>query len=273
MPLNKKWYDYGLMNGKLWSFVALIALSLQLWPSPVVSHSLPDPRFGMTEAFWQPEEAAELGVGWERILFYWRELQPDGPDDWNTLHVLEEWLDEADAQGGTVVGLLKNTAPWASEDGTEAGLPKGLYLDIDDPENLWASFVRRTADYYGERGVTNWIIWNEPDIKPGVYGYEFAGDLSDYYQLVKVAYKVIKEEQPEALIHLAGLTWWHDQSFLDRLIAQAANDPEAKENGYFFDVISLHIYFRTETIPVILNAVNRIQEKYGLDKRNKAVNE
>ena len=126
MPLIKKWYDYGLMNGKLWSFVALIALSFQLWPSLVISHSLPDPRFGITEAFWQPEEAAELGVGWERILFYWRELQPDGPDDWNTLHVLEEWLDEADAQGRTVVGLLKNTAPWASEDGTEAGLPKGL---------------------------------------------------------------------------------------------------------------------------------------------------
>ena len=99
-----------------------------------------------------------------------------------------------------------------------------------------------------------------------MYGYEFAGDVSDYYQLVKVAYKVIKEEQPDAVIHLAGLTWWHDQSFLDRLFAQAVNDPEAKENGYFFDVISLHVYFRTETIPVLLNAVKGIQEKYGLDK-------
>jgi len=54
-----------------------------------------DPRFGVIESFWQPEEAAELNVGWDRILFYWNEIQPTSPDDWNTLHVLEEWLDEA----------------------------------------------------------------------------------------------------------------------------------------------------------------------------------
>ncbi len=99
-----------------------------------------------------------------------------------------------------------------------------------------------------------------------MYGYEFAGDTSDYYQLVKVAYKVIKAEQPDAVVHLAGLTWWHDQSFLDRFISRAINDPEAKENSYFFDVISLHVYFRTESIPLVLNAVKRIQAKYGLDK-------
>ena len=31
----------------------------------------------------ETEEAVELGVGWERILFYWREIQPTGPEDWN----------------------------------------------------------------------------------------------------------------------------------------------------------------------------------------------
>jgi len=226
----------------------------------------PDPRFGITEAFWQTEEAVELGVGWERILFYWREIQPTGPEDWNTLHVLEEWLVEADNQGRTVVGLLKNTAPWASEDGTEAGLPKGLYLSVDDPDNLWANFVRRIAEYYSVRNVHHWIIWNEPEIRSGVYGYEFAGSVADYYQLLKVAYKVMKETDPDAVIHLAGLTWWHDQTFLKRLLSEAAADPEAPEAGYFFDVISLHIYFRTETIQTVMNAVNATQQEFGLDK-------
>jgi hypothetical protein len=226
----------------------------------------PDPRFGITEAFWQTEEAVELGVGWERILFYWREIQPTGPEDWNTLHVLEEWLVEADNQGRTVVGLLKNTAPWASEDGTEAGLPKGLYLSVDDPDNLWANFVRRIAEYYSVRNVHHWIIWNEPEIRSGVYGYEFAGSVADYYQLLKVAYKVMKETDPDAVIHLAGLTWWHDQTFLKRLLSEAAADPEAPESGYFFDVISLHIYFRTETIQTVMNAVNATQQEFGLNK-------
>ncbi len=226
----------------------------------------PDPRFGITEAFWQTEEAVELGVGWERILFYWREIQPTGPEDWNTLHVLEEWLVEADNQGRTVVGLLKNTAPWASEDGTEAGLPKGLYLSVDDPDNLWANFVRRIAEYYSVHNVHHWIIWNEPEIRSGVYGYEFAGSVADYYQLLKVAYKVMKEADPDAVIHLAGLTWWHDQTFLKRLLSEAAADPEAPEAGFFFDVISLHIYFRTETIQTVMNAVNATQQEFGLDK-------
>ena len=226
----------------------------------------PDPRFGITEAFWQTEEAVELGVGWERILFYWREIQPTGPEDWNTLHVLEEWLVEADNQGRTVVGLLKNTAPWASEDGTEAGLPKGLYLSVDDPDNLWANFVRRIAEYYSVRNVHHWIIWNEPEIRSGVYGYEFAGSVADYYQLLKVAYKVMKETDPDAVIHLAGLTWWHDQTYLKRLLSEAAADPEAPEAGYFFDVISLHIYFRSETIQTVMNAVNATQQEFGLNK-------
>lgn len=226
----------------------------------------PDPRFGMTEAFWEPEEAAELRVGWDRILFYWREIQPSGPDDWNTLHVREEWLSEARAQGRNVVGLIKNTAPWASADGTEAGLPKGLYLPIDDKDNLWAEFVRKLANYYSDHNVHHWIIWNEPEIDSGVYGHEFAGGARDYYQLLKVAYQVMKEEDPAAVIHLAGLTWWHDQTFLRRLVNIAAEDPESPQNNHFFDVISLHIYFRPETIPVILNAVDAIQRDHDLDK-------
>ena len=249
-------------------FVAIyLALGVPFgWLPSAKTQTVPDPHFGLTEAFWQPQEAAELGVGWERILFYWREIQPTGPDDWNTLHVMEEWLDEADRQGRTVVGLLKNTTPWASEDGTEAGLPKGLYLSVDDQNNLWAGFVRRIAEYYGERNVHHWIIWNEPEISPGVYGHEFAGSVADYYQLLKVAYKVMKEVDPEAVIHLAGLTWWHDQGYFGRLLEVAANDPEAPEYGYFFDVISLHIYFRPETIRTILNAVNAVQREYNLDK-------
>jgi hypothetical protein len=244
----------------------LVTLAPAVSPSPIQAQTAPDPRFGATEAFWAPEDAAELGIGWERILFYWRELQPTGPDDWNTLHVLEEWLNEANAQGRTVVGLLKNTSPWASEDGTEAGLPRGLYLPVDDPDNLWANFLRRVAQYYSVRGVHHWIIWNEPEIDPDVFGFEFAGSARDYAQMLKVAYQVLKAEDPEAVIHLAGLTWWHDPGYLDELFQIITADPEAAENNYFFDVISLHIYFRVETIATIINAVEDIQERRGLDK-------
>jgi hypothetical protein len=207
-----------------------------------------------------------LNVGWERILFYWREIQPLGPEDWNTLHVREEWLVDAERNGRTVVGLLKNTAPWASEDGTEAGVPIGLDLPIDDPGNYWANYARQIARYYGPRNVHHWIIWNEPEIPSDVYGFEFAGSVEEYYRLLKVAYLVIKEEDPEATIHLAGVTWWHDQTFLRKFLDVAKADPEANSNDWFFDVISLHIYFRPDTVLSIIQSVDVLLEEYGLEK-------
>ena len=44
----------------------------------------------------------------------------------------------------------------------------------------------------------------------GVYGNEFEGTVEDYYRLLKVAYLVMKEHDPQVTVHLAGLTYWHD---------------------------------------------------------------
>jgi len=231
----------------------------------------PDPRFGAVSVFWEAEKAAALDLGWERILFYWSEIQSEGPHYWNTLHVMEEWLREADAQGREVVGLIKNTPPWATDGVPYGGVPRGLYEPPDDPDNLWAVFVRRLVTYYSERGVHRWIIWNEPDIETGVYGNEWAGDIEDYYRLLKVAYIVIKEVDPEASVHLAGLTYWHDvtagrEQYLRRFLEVVAADPEALEHDYFFDVISLHIYFRAESVAGIVEEIDAIQQSFGLEK-------
>lgn len=250
-------------------FVLLVAssqsTSAQSGTAPVATSTGVDPRFGAVESFWAAEEAAELGIGWERILFYWYEIQPAGPEDWNTLHVMEEWLHEANAHGRTVVGLLKNTPEWATDDRPPAsGVPRGLYLPRDDPENLWANYVRRVATYYSRLGVHHWIVWNEPDISPDVYGHEFSGTADEYYQLLKVAYLTIKEADPEAAVHLGGITYWHDKEFLERFLRLVAADPEAPANNYFFDAISLHIYFRPESIPLIVGNAYAVQQEAGI---------
>lgn len=236
--------------------------------APVAEDSL---RFGVVEAFWSPEQAAALGVDWERILFYWSEIQPEGPDSWNTLHVLQEWLDEAQVQDRQIVGLIKHTPAWATDGTPHSGVPRGLELPVDDPNNLWASYVRKLARYYGEQGVHHWIIWNEPDIEPGVYGNEWEGTVAEYYRLLKVAYLVMKEEDPQATIHLAGLTYWHDveaqrKQYLRRLLEVATADPDAAAHDYFFDTLSLHIYFRVDTVPEIVAEMDKIQQDFGLDK-------
>jgi hypothetical protein len=130
---------------------------------------------------------------------------------------------------------------------------------------LWANYVRRVADYYGARGVHHWIVWNEPDIAPGVYGYEFGGNMQDYYRLLQVTYLVMKEADPQAVIHLGGITYWHDPSYLRRFLQMVANDPNAAANNYYFDVISQHIYFRPETVPQILGESYAIQRDLGIE--------
>ncbi len=235
-----------------------------------------DPRFGLVEGFWLPEETAELGVGWERIIFYWREVQPFGPEDWNTLHVYEEWLVEAQEQGRFVMGLLKNTPAWARDPESiagEASLPLGLYEAIDSPENLWANYVRRIARYYGPLGVHNWIIWNEPDIDFGVFGFEFEGDVDDYVRLLKVSALAMREVDPEVKIHLAGMTYWHNPNYLDELLEAIVNEPDAADNDYYFDAVTLHIYFRSETVPSIVNEVQKTLDKHGLGDKEIWINE
>jgi len=233
---------------------------------PVISQGAPpDPRFGAVEAFRDPVAAAEAGVGWERILFYWSELQPNGIDDWNGFHVPDEWLSQAAAAGREVVAVLKHTPAWATDGPPGCGVPRGLELPVDDPGNLWAVFVRRVVGMYAGR-INHWIIWNEPDIRPGTFGVEWCGSMEEYYRLLKVACLAARQANPDAVIHLAGATTWHDREYLRNFLAAATQDPEGPEHGYFFDVVSLHIYFRTETVPEILGETRATLADYGLQK-------
>jgi hypothetical protein len=233
----------------------------------------PDVRLGAVEAFRDPIAAAEADVGWDRILFYWSELQPSGPDDWNQYHVPGEWLHLATQHGREVVGLLKHTPAWAYDTGATAasdsppgcGVPRGLDLPIDDSGNLWATFVRKVVATYEGR-VDRWIIWNEPDISPGTYGAEWCGTVQQYYQLLKVAYLAAHQVNPSARIHLAGTTTWHDKAYLRKLLAVAVTDPSGPANAYYFDVATLHIYFRPETVPTIIRDTRSTLASYGLQK-------
>lgn len=248
-------------------FPVLVLLCILL---PIfVVHADEHNPFGIIEGFWLPDEACELGSGWERIIFDWSQHQPNSPDDWNTLNVDDRWLKAANHCGREVVAVVKHTPAWATDGSPMIGVPRGLNLPIDDPNNLWANFMRRAAEYYDSRGVDRFIIWNEPDIDPGTYGYEFEGSLDDYYQLLRVASLAAKQGNPRAQINIAGTTYWHDVNegrrlYLDRLLERITADPDAAANGYYFDAVNLHIYFRTETVYQIVSETRTLLDRYGL---------
>ena len=235
-------------------------------------------RFGIVEGFWLEEATCELGVGWERIIFNWEQHQPTGPDDWYTLNVDDRWLKAADACDREVVALLKHTPAWATDGDAGPGVPRGLDLPYDDPGNVWGAFVRRTAEYYASRGVNHYIIWNEPDIDAETYGHEFSGELEDYFLMLKTAALAARSVNPAAVIHLAGTTYWHDvnegrRPYTERLVERIMQDPEAAEHDYYFDVVSLHVYFRTETVYDIVGVMRAILDDAGLSHKEIWINE
>ncbi len=213
-----------------------------------------------------------LGVGWERIIFPWNLFQPNGPDDFNTSAVPQAYLDAAQAAGREVVGLIKGTPPWASESGALAAVPNGLWLPHDDPDNVFGAFVRMLVEYYSPRGIHHWIIWNEPDIRPGEGDVEFDGEVQDYFALLRTAYLAARSVDPTVHIQVAGMAWWYDvnrfrEPYLLRLLRVIAADPAAHQNNWYFDGISLHIYFTTSDVWSIIMANRRFLLRFGLQDK------
>ncbi len=210
-----------------------------------------NPRFGLVNAIDAPQAAYDSGAGWEILTFKWDQLQPDGPTQWSSPPEIEEWLGSARAAGREVVGVLVSTPAWATDGDAITGVPRGLYLPVDNSGNLWANFVRRAVNYYGARGITRWVIWANPDIPPGVPQSQWAGSAEDYYQLVKVAYLVGKAANPNTKIHLGGVSYY-DPGWFDRFLSIAVDDPTALANAYYFDVATLHVYYSPERVYTLM---------------------
>lgn len=249
--------------------LAITIGSVGLSSLPAEGAPAPNPRFGIVEAYLAPNAAAASGAGWERVRFLWPNLQPNGPDEWKAGEITDGQINREVAAGRTVVGLLIGTPGWAR---TDPGIPRGLYRPEDDPENLWATFVRTIVTRYKGK-VDHWIIWNEPDVWDAAHpGFTWPGSVDDFVQLTRVAYTVAHAANPKAVIHLSGFTHYWDANygrdlyfrrFLDSLVYGPWG---AAENQFYFDVATLHLYFDPETNYDLIRLYRQLMLDHGLDK-------
>jgi hypothetical protein len=227
--------------------------------------AIPDYRFGAVETYANPAAAAEVGAGWTRITFEWARIQPNGTHEWNVVPISDDALSTEIAQGRQVVGLLITTPAWATDKERGGGVPQGLYLPIDDPDNHWANFVRAIVTRYAGR-IDHWTIWNEPEISSESPDATWGGSTEDFIQLLRVAYLVAKEENSNAVIHLAGMSHWHNDlwfgQFLDLLVA----DPQAWAHDLYFDVATLHLYHEPEKIYDVTSLYYSQMRERGISK-------
>jgi hypothetical protein len=243
------------------------------------AESTPIPRnshLGLVEmASLDPKVSGELGASYQRITFPWPQLQmvPSFP---LRAHEPPLWLIDRELKAGSqIIGLIMGTPEWAAAHPQYGSysIPKNLYLAIDHPDNHWARFTYQLALDYKER-IRDWIVGNEPDITPwdanSTY-HTFAGPVEDYYQYLKVAYRSTKKGNPNARVHLAGLTYWTDaqdkrKQYFERLLDLVKADTEAASHNHYFDVVTLHLYSDPEAIYQVIKWFNDTMTRYGIQK-------
>ncbi|MGE3269549.1 MAG: hypothetical protein AB7P40_12440 [Chloroflexota bacterium] len=244
-------------------FAPVSAPSVVAAPAATISR---DTRFGLNDAFRAADAADRAGAGWSRILFWWSEMQQNGPGDLNLFATDQDsFINSETDRGRQLVGAVLNTPGWASNDGSRNGVPNGLYLPYDHPDNHWGQFMRLMAQHYRGK-VDTWIIWNEVDISHGQWA-TWNGSLEDYVQLQKVAYKAIKAGNPNATVLPFGAAWWYDYgATITQMLDLIKADPEAAANNYYFDVANLHLYSRAADIPRIIGWYRAEMAARGMSK-------
>ena len=236
---------------------------------PPASQPARERFFGAVQAISNPTRAVEAGVQWERLIFPWYLIQPNGPNDWQKGYYTDEEIDREIARGIEVVGIALYTPPWAVSD-RGLNVPANQELAFDDPRNHWGQFMFKLAERY--RGKINtWVVANEPDMDDYSIRYNWGGTPEDLYQHVKVASLAVKKANPQARIALPGMTYWWDKEYgrpqyLERFLQAAQRDPSGAANGYHFDIVTVHQYGNPLNVYAVSRLYQRMLEGYGMRK-------
>jgi hypothetical protein len=233
-----------------------------------------DPRFGVDEAYRQPDRADALGARWSRIPFIWDYIQHDGPGSWNSFALGNQGTDAVIngelARGRSVVGELLGTPPWARHNAAwgEASVPLNIDKPWNDPQNYWAAYCYKMAQHFAGR-IDDWVIWNEVSIPAGLNGAmglwtQWRGTPEQYARVLEVAYQAIHAANPNARIVLYGDPFWYDHgAYLVNLCKiLAAADPTNQYHGYF-DVANLHLYSNPTDFYWIIAKVRALLKAHG----------
>ncbi len=240
----------------------------RVWPAVVRDAPLP---MGAVDAFRAPERAAEMGVQWQRIMFDWSAIQRSGPDEWSFGWSGEDTARAERDAGRPIIGQFISTPSWASGTSDPKSPPLGLDQAVDDPANVWATWVRAVVGRF--KGlIDTWVMWNEPDVwSDENHARQWTGTLEQYYRLLKVGYLAAKSANPNAIVLMAGMTYWWDaaygrEQYFERLLRVAASDRTAKANNWYFDGAVLQLYNNPRGLFDAPRIFRDVMFKFGIRK-------
>lgn len=142
------------------------------------------------------DAAGDLGGVMIRRDFRWAELEPERGrfafDGYDAL------VDEANARGVRLLGLLAYGTPWANAS-TVGG--RDTFPPTDPAD--FAAFARTVAMRYRGK-VAAWEIWNEPNNGFRFWEPTLSGDPAAYATLLARAHAAVVEVSPETPVLLGG---------------------------------------------------------------------
>jgi len=164
----------------------------------------------------------DMGIGFSREEFVWGSIEPEkGFFKWSAY---DKSTDMLSSSGISILGVLDYSAPWATEDPYRDGADKYM-PNITD----WQSYVGKVVDRYKSK-VRYWQIWNEPNVATF---FKPEPNASQYLEILKSAYEIIKKEDSSAQVVVAG-TSGVDAGYLRELERLGAAD--------YFDILAVHPY-------------------------------
>jgi len=186
---------------------------------------------------------AEAGFHWLRQEFPWEDIEIHGKGDfedrrhephrsaWEKYDHIVGLAEQYDLQ---VIARLSNPPSWSRADGDAGGTtaPPDDYEDFGD-------YVHAVASRY-KGHIPAYQIWNEPNIYPE-WG-EQAADPEAYTQLLCLAYRRVKEADPQAIVvsgALAQTIEFSGRDLSDLVFLQRMYDAGA---GDCFDVLAVNTY-------------------------------
>jgi len=232
-----------------------------------------DTRFGAVQAIFAPQASQAAGVKWQRLIFPWNEIQPNGPNDFEQGWFSEQQINAELARGVEIVGVTLYTPTWAARDPQyEArSVPANLDLPIDSPQNYWAAYIKRLVAKYRGR-IDTWVILNEPDVYKDPDDFRtFAGTPVDYARVLRTAYLAARSVNPNVKIVMSGFTYWWDHEarrplYFQRVLDAIGGDPGASANNWYFDIVDAHTYGNPLNGYNIPTTFRRIMREKGIDK-------
>jgi hypothetical protein len=193
---------------------------------------------------------AEAGFHWIRQEFPWEDIeihgkgdfvdrrndldgdgQPDPVDAWAKY---DHIVDLAERYGLEVIARLSNPPAWSRADGDT----RGPYAPPDDFADF-GDYVYAVAARYRGR-IRYYQVWNEPNIYPE-WG-EQPVDPEAYTRLLCLAYRRIKEADPEAVVISGALAQTQQlgtRDMSDLVFLQRMYDAGA---GECFDILAVNAY-------------------------------